>query len=314
MESLPRLSRWTPLLLLPVAAGCTEHRTSVTVVREITEEYIAADMMAGHLGLQVRQQTPSMAVLSNGANTITVFPGQYGRAYVNGKALDKTGAAIWDDGKVFVRKELEEPIRAALRPAEPRPRTVEPPRPPPTGRRMTGVIVVDAGHGGKDPGAQGLSGIPEKTIVLSIARQLATLLSQRGARVVMTRSSDTFIELDDRAAIAERNRADLFVAIHADSSQKRDVSGLTFYVARGASGESTRAAQRIEAAFEKAGFESRGIHGANFRVIADHNRPAVLVETGFLTNTRDARQLADSAYRDRIARILADAITDLFAK
>jgi N-acetylmuramoyl-L-alanine amidase len=179
-------------------------------------------------------------------------------------------------------------------------------------KTIDAVIVVDPGHGGKDPGAKGVSPILEKDLVLSIARNLEGQLDRRGAEVIMTRTGDGFLELDDRAAIAERHDADLFVSIHADSAPRRSASGFTVYIARAASTESFRAANRIERAFRKAGFTSRGIRRADFRVLAGHSRPAVLFEAGYLTNPTDARRLCDPTHRARIARILADAIVSLF--
>ena len=103
------------------------------------------------------------------------------------------------------------------------------------------TIVVDAGHGGQDPGARGRSAMPEKAINLDIGTALARDLRERGANVLMTRSSDRFISLDGRAAYADRTRADLFVSIHADSAKRASAQGMTVYVGRGASASSRSA-------------------------------------------------------------------------
>lgn len=204
----------------------------------------------------------------------------------------------------------------APRPITPVPAPVEVPTPtPPTTRTMPPVtIVVDAGHGGRDSGALGVSKSPEKTINLNIAREVARQLEARGANVTMTRSSDRFIELDDRAAMADRTHADLFVAIHSDSSRRAAVTGTTIYVARGAGTASRRAADSIAAAIGRAGIECRGVQGAGFRVLVGHSRPAVLVECGFLTNRAEAQRLSSSAYQTRLASAIAEGIVDHFTR
>lgn len=92
------------------------------------------------------------------------------------------------------------------------------------------TIVIDPGHGGKDPGALGHHGTEEKDITLKVALKLRDLLSrQRGVRILMTRERDEFIELGDRAKFANRHEADLFVSIHVNSHPQRSVKGIEIY-------------------------------------------------------------------------------------
>ena len=127
---------------------------------------------------------------------------------------------------------LQAPARASfppVRPAEPPPRNV--------------VVVIDAGHGGVDPGAIGPTGVQEKRVVLGIARELQQLVRQeRGMRAVMTRTRDVFLPLRTRVAMARRHKADLFVSIHADAYEDRKVSGSSVYALspRGATNEAAR--------------------------------------------------------------------------
>lgn len=196
--------------------------------------------------------------------------------------------------------------------ARPRVQAPSPPpvRPAPSGNIQGMRIVVDPGHGGKDPGAQGVSRLPEKTIVLAISNELARRLRERGAIVTMTRSTDTYLTLDQRAAIAERARADLFVSIHADSASRAGASGTGLYIARNASASSQGAATRIQAAFRRAGIPCRGIQRAGFRVLVGHSRPAVLIECGFLTNSGDAQRLNSPSYQATLAEVIAEGIAD----
>ena len=92
------------------------------------------------------------------------------------------------------------------------------------------LIVIDPGHGGKDPGALGRKGTREKDIVLKVSKQLRSMIAERlGAKVLMTREKDVFIQLEDRAKFANSKKADLFVSIHVNSHAKRSVKGLELY-------------------------------------------------------------------------------------
>lgn len=197
------------------------------------------------------------------------------------------------------------------RPA-PRPEVQRTPVPQPPKRPIDATIVVDAGHGGKDPGARGLSARPEKSITLEIATKLASALRQRGARVILTRAGDRFISLDGRAAMADRYRADLFVSIHADSARRASAAGTTVYVARGSLPQSRHAARLIDAALREAGLTTRGVDKAGYRVLVGHSRPAVLIECGFLTNRAEAQRLNDSAYQSRLVAAIVEGLADYF--
>jgi len=109
------------------------------------------------------------------------------------------------------------PSSATLVKAAPPPRTVR-------------TIVIDPGHGGKDPGAIGRNGLKEKDVVLDIGRRLKKLLEQQGHRVIMTRNDDTFIPLSDRTQLANSREADLFVSIHANANPKRSTKGMQIYL------------------------------------------------------------------------------------
>ena len=91
------------------------------------------------------------------------------------------------------------------------------------------IVVLDPGHGGKDPGAIGYSGVYEKNITLAMAKELKTILEKEGYKVYLTRSTDIFIPLRDRVKIARKHNADLFMSIHADSAVNRSAKGLSVY-------------------------------------------------------------------------------------
>jgi len=109
------------------------------------------------------------------------------------------------------------PLTTPPQPAQPRAKSIK-------------TIVIDAGHGGKDPGARGQRGTEEKDITLKVALKLRNLLSrQPGIRVLMTREEDQFVELEDRAKFANGQEADLFVSIHVNSHPQRSVKGIEIY-------------------------------------------------------------------------------------
>lgn len=178
-------------------------------------------------------------------------------------------------------------------------------------------ILVDPGHGGHDPGAGkvGYSELPEKTIVLDVAHELRRKLEACGASVKMTRVDDTFVELNERAAMAERYRVDLLISVHADSApQNGGAYGPTIYIAKQACNTSEQVARVIDRTFSGQGISSRGIKRANFRVLANHSRPAILVECGFLTNYTDAARLNSKWYRQKIAWAISDGVSGAIGK
>jgi len=115
-------------------------------------------------------------------------------------------------------------------------------------------VVLDAGHGGDDHGAEGPAGLLEKEMVLDVARLLKERIERNGVQVVLTRSGDVYVPLEERTAIANRARADLFVSIHANAAPARSARGVeTFFVALEASDEAARQlAERENAAFREA--------------------------------------------------------------
>ncbi|MBR3510439.1 MAG: N-acetylmuramoyl-L-alanine amidase [Alphaproteobacteria bacterium] len=91
------------------------------------------------------------------------------------------------------------------------------------------IIVIDAGHGGKDPGCIGKGGTQEKTVVLSVAKKLKSKLDASGYKTFLTRSGDTYLKLAERAEIAEKKHADLFISLHANANPSRDMKGFSVY-------------------------------------------------------------------------------------
>jgi N-acetylmuramoyl-L-alanine amidase len=168
------------------------------------------------------------------------------------------------------------------------------------------TVVIDPGHGGFDRGGIPSNIIPEKGVALDVARRLRTYLADAGLRTVMTRSSDSFVTLDRRVEIANRQRRAIFISIHFNSAKRRGANGIeTFY----GSARAKRLASLIQRnAMKTTSGENRGIKKARFYVLRRSRIPAVLIECGFLTNPQDARRASRPAYRDQLARQIARAI------
>ena len=170
------------------------------------------------------------------------------------------------------------------------------------------TVVVDAGHGGKDNGAYRKFGGAEKNATLDVAKRLSSKLRESGFHVVMTRSTDVFIELNDRVAIENAQKNSIFVSIHFNDSRRRGIHGFETYYH---SGNSINLANRIQSKLMTMPHSAnRGVHHANFRVLRLAKFPAVLVECGFLSNRLEGGEARDSEYREELADRIARAIAE----
>ena len=222
-----------------------------------------------------------------------------------------------------------------------------------------GFIVVDAGHGGKDPGAIGKSGIKEKLLTLQIAREVALELQKKlpGIDVVMTRTTDKFLELGERTEIANRllkkGVNGIFVSIHCNAAVVSKISGFeTYYLSQNPSNEDARTTAVLEnnvivfespekrkrysdvaiiealmlttqiqkeslllaSAIQKgldrniSEFKSKGVKKADFFVLRGCLMPSVLVEVGYITNTKEKGFLTSKNYQKKLARGITEGI------
>ena len=170
------------------------------------------------------------------------------------------------------------------------------------------TVVVDAGHGGKDSGAWRRHGPPEKAVALDVALRVDRKLRESQLKTVLTRSNDTFIPLDDRVAMGNREANSIFVSIHFNDSRRRGIEGIETYY-------HSPYAYNLAAAIERnlstlPGAVDRGVHPARFRVLRNANYPSVLVECGYLSNRSEARGAANAEYREKLADKIAEAIVD----
>lgn len=222
--------------------------------------------------------------------------------------------------------------------------------PPPVSRP---VVVIDAGHGGKDSGTVGTGGNYEKTVVLAAALQLRDILQATGRYDVrLTRATDIFLELDERVRFARNSGADLYIALHADASPNRNTRGATVYTVneRGQSrtrqrvqnntwqivdapqtaevgnilldlsmtdtkNQSSAFAEMLRADVSAVSSMVQNPHREdNFYVLLAPDVPAVLLEMGFMSNPQDESNLISASYRQTLMQAVAGSIDDYFGQ
>ena len=184
------------------------------------------------------------------------------------------------------------------------------------------VVVIDAGHGGKDSGALSGYGLMEKNINLTVALITKELIKEfdKDIEIVLTRNKDKFIELSDRADIAKAFEPDLFISLHCDASFKEKRDGLTIYLQNGKSNNSKTRMDNYQSALkfslilntiltEQLKIKSNGIDFANYQVLREtiDFMPCMLLEMGFITNGVESSYLEKKGQQG-IAYALAKAI------
>ncbi len=272
-------------------------------------EAVSVHELAQRLHMNVDGATGCYATLRNQHHTVCLFTGpDGGRAHVNGKPVGPAGGVSAMDGVLHVSAALAALICRATDTSPPP--AADPTSPP---AAVLGTVLLDPGHGGRDTGAPSVVGINEKVVNLDVSLRAAGLLRRRNVRVVMTRTTDEWVDKDDRVALARRLGPALFVSIHADAAPGNGTAhGPTVFVPRraGQRSASQRAGDTLERYLAHAAGVSRGVrrHDNNLRVLEQTSCPAVLVELGFLTNRYEATRLATPAYRQRLAEALADGI------
>jgi N-acetylmuramoyl-L-alanine amidase len=170
------------------------------------------------------------------------------------------------------------------------------------------TVVIDPGHGGFDRGGIPGQQVPEKMVALDTALRLERILQRAGLRTVMTRSTDIFVPLSVRSAIANAQRDAIFVSIHYNASPRRSAHGIETYSEnnRGA----VLAARIQRQIISRVSTENRGMRSAEYYVLRNCRLPAALVECGFLTNPSEAQLALRPAYRQQIAEQIAAGIME----
>lgn len=284
-----------------IGCGESEYRPQINTRPSFS---ITINELASRLGLTVKTSGSPYYELTNANNRVLLFTYENGQAYVNGKSIGQTNAVNSTNGTSYVPQMLVPKIRSHLITAYTPPVIT----PPAGGGFYSGTVVIDPGHGGKDPGGQSVLGYWEKGVNLEIARRVKSYLEKSGVDVVMTRNSDVYPTLEERAALANRINADLFASIHCDSNGDSAHRGFTIYIARQASWTSKKMGRTLENTLSNAGIPSKGVRNQNYRVLVKTKCPAVLIECGYMTNYDEAGLLTDGWYQDKLARAIAEGI------
>lgn len=190
------------------------------------------------------------------------------------------------------------------------PPVTQPERPPvASGKKL---IVIDPGHGGKDPGTIGITNKLEKVFNLNVALKIQKLLAHDpDMEVVLTRSNDTFIALGDRGPIANKLQADAFISIHANSVENApSANGTESYYYEEASKPFTQIIHKH--LLEATGFRDRGVKQKGWKVLRDANMVSVLLETGFISNAAEEAKLFTDDMQQRIAQGVLNGLREYF--
>jgi N-acetylmuramoyl-L-alanine amidase len=270
-------------------------------------------------------------------------------------ALAQVSTAASPDSTITARPaSTPAPVATVRKSADAEAKAITPAKPTDSGSRSLvrslglklSRVVIDAGHGGHDTGTIGPNGYTEKELVLDVAQRLKQMIeSELGAEVVMTRSDDNFVPLESRTAIANREEADLFLSIHANSSSVRSVRGVeTYFLNFTSSREALETASRENAASERSIHElqdlvkkimlrdkvdesrefakhighalaarkgsgvDRGVKQAPFVVLIGANMPSVLAEICFISNPQDEKLVKTPEARQAIAESLFEGV------
>jgi N-acetylmuramoyl-L-alanine amidase len=251
--------------------------------------------------------------------------------------------------RILIEVPSNAPAETAAAPAPPPPPAAEPPTLVLTPRSALETIVIDPGHGGEDVGARGPSGIEEKAITLEVARRLRGLIEARlGIRVILTRDDDRAVGADQRAALANNSKADLFLSLHVNGAPSPMAAGAeVFHLRLDREGEDARRAAQAEAVSlpilggatreveviqwdmaqarhvdasavlagmleaelaTRVTMSPRPLQQAPLRVLVGANMPAALVEMAYLTNPAQEKVVRSDAYQGLVAQAIFDAI------
>jgi N-acetylmuramoyl-L-alanine amidase len=308
------------LLLLVASASGQVSRPDHTFL--FGHDYVRLDDWARANGGQSRWISPKQDLKITLPGGILSFTVDSRKAMVKGTHVWLCAPVAFKNGSAYVSAvDLSATLNPVLFPARI------------SARRMIQSIVLDPGHGGKDPGNQE-GRRQEKEYTLAFAKELKELLAKAGFEVSLTRKNDSFVDLPERPEIARRRGADLFISVHfnsADGEGSASVKGAEVYCltpprtsstnARGEGGgagsfpgnrfdtKNVLLAWQIQKALsQKAGAEDRGVKRARFAVLRSAEMPAVLIEAAFMTHPADSKRIYDPTQRRQMAQAIVDGV------
>lgn len=308
--------------LMALLAGILPLSAQTWLVKTISgRDYVPLADVASFYGLVENLPQPEKTLLMRSPQRELLIAQDSREATINGIKHWFCFPVIENDGKLQIsRMDLGKTLEPAFRP-----------------ERIEGItpfstVVLDAGHGGYDRGAYS-SFAYEKDFTLDLARRVRDLLKKRGLNVVMTRNNDTFVPLETRAAISNRQRNAIFVSLHFNSTDSNPAAnGLEIFCTtpRGAPSTDYGNLRTRDMIAEKGNLSDmqsfalacsiqhsiigknqpldRGVKRSRFAVLRLTTAPAVLVEGGFLSNAQESRLIASAPWRDKLAAAIVEGI------
>lgn len=278
--------------------------------------YLSVNDIAGFYGMSmIRGENNRYTLSLRNARIVMTMNKRYGS--LNGIAVTYLYAPALLGGRPYISeldfsKVIEPTMRNATLP-----------------KQRVRTIMIDPGHGGKDNGAPGPNRTWEKQIALSLSLKLRDALRAKGFNVIMTRTTDRYPSLEDRVGMHAKTKADLFISIHCNASVVKSINGIETFAltpAGAPSSSDSKASftrnpgnacdrQNFRLAYEiqrqliwKTGANDRGVKHARFYVIKNVACPAVLIETGFLSNDREGTQLLTRKRQQATVNAIVDGI------
>lgn len=310
------------LLMLFLSAAALWIPASAQTYRRIRGQtfqkrnYLYLYDIAGFYGLRIHR-SGEVFTLTSGRGHRLVFNVKKRIGSINGTAVTYLFPPILKNGFPYI-SELD--FRKVLEPAL-RSRTLP--------RRQVKTIMIDPGHGGKDKGAPGPGGVWEKQVTLAISKRLRKALLDKGFAVVMTRTGDRYPTLQDRVNMRGGAKADILLSIHCNASLQKNTSGIETFAATPSGAASSNdkkpsAAKNTGNAFDTLNYRlayeiqrqliyrtksvDRGVKHARFYVIRNAVCPAVLIETGFLSNKKEGAELLTEKRQQEIVDAIVNGV------
>ncbi len=278
--------------------------------------YLFVSDIAGYYGMQLRPSKESCAIVSPNGATRVVFVYEKSYGSINGTTVNymfpilmKGGEALLSEQDFFL---VVDPVL--------RNRSI--------GRQNVRVIMLDPGHGAQDNGAQGRT-YKEKDLALQMAKKLRAALLAKGYSVIMTRDSDVYPTLEDRVDLCKKVKPDLYISVHCNASTDKSVNGVETYCPTPAKAPSTGDSKPGYNAYSANAFDKnnyrlafevqqsivgatkafdKGVKHARFFVIKNAICPAILIETGFISNPSEEMNLASAGRQAAIVSAIVSGV------
>lgn len=296
------------------AAGTEAGQRHIRYTRILGKNYVYLRDVAGYYGMKLTVGRKTCELRSSYSKIIFTYEKREGS--LNDIKVHYLYAPVLDGQEPFISEhDFLSLIDPVLRPQS-------------LAKHGVRIIMIDSGHGARDTGAIGRI-YKEKDLTLQISRKLRDILKSKGYYVVMTRESDNTLSLIQRVNKCAQMRADLFLSVHCNSAPNKTVSGMETYCLTPDGAPSTANAESVSTrepgnAFDKnnirfaydihkavlryTGAVDRGVRHSRFFVLKNVQCPAVLIETGFMSNSGEEKSLAQSMYQSQIANGIAEGI------